>query len=73
MNGFARQLRILVGILMLACSLPGWAGDETAGASDAAPPSNYVGMALDGAEVLLSQHRGKVVLVSSGRPGARIA
>lgn len=64
MNGLTRQLRILVGILMLACSLPGWAGEETAGAADTTPLSNYVGKTLDGAEVLLSQHRGKVVVVS---------
>ncbi|MEW6372681.1 MAG: TlpA disulfide reductase family protein [Pseudomonadota bacterium] len=64
MNALAWQLRLLIGILMLACSLPGWAGDETANAPDAIGPSNYVGKTLDGAEVLLSQHKGKVVVVS---------
>ena len=64
MNGLARQLRILIGVLMLACALPGWAGEEAGKAPETVLPSDYVGKTLDGAEVLLSQHRGKVVVVS---------
>lgn len=64
MNAIARQFRFFVASLMLALALPALAGDAASGESDRTPPSDYVGQTLDGKKVLLSEHAGKVVVVS---------
>ncbi len=64
MNELSRQFRLLVAILMLALALPVFAGDAAQGQDERMPSSDYIGQTLDGKKVLLSEHAGKVVVVS---------
>lgn len=64
MNAIARQFRFFVTSLMLAIALPAFAGDAAQTQDDKTPASDYIGQALDGKKVLLSEHAGKVVVVS---------
>lgn len=64
MHAIARQFHLFAAGLMLALALPVFASDAAPSESDGTPPSDYIGQTLDGNKVLLSEHAGKVVVVS---------
>jgi len=63
MHDIVQQFRLLVIGFLLALALPAFAGDAE-NQDRATQVSDYIGQTLDGKKVLLSEHAGKVIVVS---------